>query len=157
MMANRSSDGSRMSLGEELERAAEGLYLLSESDYPYEFFTLPKQRVDEFDAQAFLNRIGLSENLLDELGVPLERLIEERPFEGFFPTADDLAERSGLETTDPEVVAESERYRALEALLAERLRDLKVFRVGEVEVRTYIAGLDERGNVAGLMSTSVET
>lgn len=152
-----SSSSSRMSLGEELEQAAEGLSYMSESDYPYKFFMLPTHREEELTAQSFLNRFGVSESLLFKLGVPLESLIEERSFESFFPSLDDLAERRGTDTDDPEVVAESERYRGLEAALSRRLSDLTVFRVGEVEVRTYIVGRDERGDIAGLMTTAVET
>lgn len=154
---SKKSGSGALSLGEELELAAEGLRHMSESDYPFQFFTLPTQDEKELTPQGFLDRLGISGSLLSTLGVPPERLIREKSFEGFFPSADDLAERSGADPDDPEVVEKSERYRALEAVLNARLRDLTVFRVGEVEVRCYIAGRDERGNVAGLMTTSVET
>jgi hypothetical protein len=34
---------------------------------------------------------------------------------------------------------------------------VKVIRVGTVAVRCYVAGIDERGDIAGLVTTSIET
>jgi hypothetical protein len=155
----RSGDGKArpLTLGEELEKAAEGLLYKSESDYPFKFFTLPAEGDDDLTPQGFLSRIGLSQQLIDELNLPLDRLIEERAFDGFLPSADDLADAHGTDTSDPAVAAKSKRYRKLEAALRKRLRGLKVFRVGQVEIRCYVAGLDERGYIAGLVTTAIET
>ena len=149
--------GRPLTLCEALEKAAKGLRYTSESDYPYQFFTLPAEGDDDLTPQGFLNRIGLSQELIDELNLPLERLVEERAFDDFFPSADDLAGYHGTDTSDPEVVAESKRYRKLEAVLRKRLRGVKVLRVGQVEIRCYVAGLDARGYIAGLVTTAVET
>jgi hypothetical protein len=42
-------------------------------------------------------------------------------------------------------------------LLSTRLRDARVYRLGKIEVRCYIAGLDGAGNIAGLKTVAVET
>jgi molybdopterin-biosynthesis enzyme MoeA-like protein len=83
--------------------------------------------------------------------------VEERTFDDFLPTNDDLARHYVTDVTAPEVVAESKRFRKLEAVLKKRLRGVKVLRVGQVEIRCYIAGLDEHGDIAGLVTTAVET
>jgi Nuclease A inhibitor-like protein len=144
-------------LGEELEEAAKDLRHQSESDYPYQFFTLPAEGEADLNPQGFLIRLGLSQQLIDELNLPLDRVVEERAFDGFFPGADELADHYGADASAPEVAAESKRYRKLEATLKKRLRGLKVLRVGQVEIRCYVAGLDERGYIAGLVTTAIET
>ena len=147
----------RISLRDELEKAAAGLRYTSESDYPFRFFALPADSDADLTPQGFLYRIGVSQQFIDEVNLPIDRLVEERTFDDFFPTDEDLARYYGTDVTAPEVVAESKRFRKLEAVLRKRLRGVKVFRVGQVEIRCYIAGLDAHGDIAGLVTTAVET
>jgi Nuclease A inhibitor-like protein len=144
-------------LREELEKAAAGLNYSSESDYPFRFFTLPAEDETDLTPQGFLNRIGVSQQFIDEVNLPIDRLVEERTLDGFFPTDDDLADYHGTDASDPKIVSESKRFRELEAVLRKRLRGVKVLRVGQVEIRCYIAGLDEHGDIAGLVTTAIET
>ena len=147
-------------LCDELEKASAGLLHVSESDYPYQFFSLQHHGLhedsDQLTALEFLACIGLSEELLNDLDIPAGQLVEERSFAGFFPSLDDLA-NSGADIKDPKVIAEAKRYRNLEKLLTRRLKTVKVFRVGRVEVRCYIAGFLSEGNIAGLVTTAIET
>jgi len=147
----------RISLREELEKAAAGLSYTSESDYPFRFFTLPAENETDLTPQGFLYRIGVSQQFIDEVNLPIERLVEEGKLDGFFPTDDDLAEHYGIDASDPKIVSESKRFRKLEAVLRKRLRGVKVLRVGQVEIRCYIAGLAEQGDIAGLVTTAIET
>jgi len=144
-------------LREELEKAAAGLNYSSESDYPFRFFTLPAEDETDLTPQGFLSRIGVSQQFIDEVSLPIDRLVEERTLDGFFPTDDDLAEYYGIDASDPKIVSESKRFRKLETVLKKRLHGVKVLRVGQVEIRCYIAGLDEDGNIAGLVTTAIET
>lgn len=143
-----------------LEKAAAGLMHRSESDYPFRFFTLtpPVQPPDngKLTIAAFLSSIGLSQELIDEFKVPVGEWVEERPLDNFFPNIEKIAGYYGLDIKNRKVVAESKRYRNLEKIIR-RLRDVKVIRVGKIEVRCYIAGLTKQGNIAGLVTTSVET
>ncbi len=148
---------SPQSLREELEEAAAGLLHLSESDYPYRFFTLPAESERDLTPEGFLNRLGISQQLLREFEVSADRIIEERPLDDFFPSEEALMERSGLDVSDPKVASEREKTRRLKEVLQKRLRGLTVFRVGRVEIRCYIVGLDEQGNLAGLVTTAIET
>lgn len=155
MMATRKR--ATLTLQKELEQAAEGVSLMSESDRPLRFFTLPAEGEQSLTPEGFLHSLGFTIFVLEELELSVESLIEERSFEGFFPTADDIASSNGVELDDPDVVAESGGYRRVEGAVRKRLRDVKVFRVGRVEIRCYIAGLDERGHLAGLVTTAIET
>ena len=49
------------------------------------------------------------------------------------------------------------RYEDLVRVLSTRLRDVKVCRIGKIEVVCYAAGLDARGNLAGLKTVAIET
>ena len=153
----------RRTLREELEKASSGLTHTSESDRPYGFFTLPAAQYEEFlteeelTLEVFLIRLGISQQSIDALALPVNKLIEEVPLEEFLPNIDDLAGWAGTGTDDPDVVAQDKRWRKLEALLRKRLRGVKVFRVGEVEIRCYIAGYCGKGEIAGLATVSIET
>jgi len=150
----------RQALRAELEKAAAGLLFTSESDYPFRFFTLPAVSDTAKAAPTaieLLGSFGLSQELMDELKVPMDTVIEERTFAGFFPSLDDLARMNGTNRDDPATVLESKRWRKLESVLHRRLHHVTVFRVGRVEIRCYIAGRDENGDLAGLVTTAVET
>ena len=147
----------RVSLTEEFTRAAKGILFSSESDYPLEFFTIPAKGVDDLTPDGFLNLLGLSFTLVAEFNLPLARLIEQRPLDQFFLSLEGWAEYKNSDTTDPEVVAEFKKYRRVEVALNKRLTNLKFFRVGQVEVRCYVIGLDAQGHIAGLVTTSIET
>lgn len=62
-------------------------------------------------------------------------------------------------TTDPydqEAQRIRPRYEALAALLAGRLRDIRVYRIGKIEVSCYVAGI-AAGYLAGLKTIAIET
>ncbi len=54
-------------------------------------------------------------------------------------------------------MAECKRYQRLVKLLQTHLTDLKVYRLGEVEIDVYVLGKTESGAIAGLATISVET
>jgi nuclease A inhibitor-like protein len=155
--ANQAVKRQAPSLRQELEQAAADMAYISESDRPFQFFTLPGEGEGDLSAEGFLLRLGVSQQFIDDFGVPVAKLIEERTVEDFLPSDDDLAERAGGEANDPQLIAEQKRYRNLKAVLQKRLRGVKVFRVGTVEIRCYIAGLDQDGNLSGLVTTAIET
>jgi hypothetical protein len=49
------------------------------------------------------------------------------------------------------------RYEELMQLLSRRLRDVKAYRIGRIEVACYVVGLDAAGNLAGLKTVAIET
>ena len=158
-MMKRSDSGQRksapkppLSLRDELEEAAAGLSHLSESDYPYQFFTLPAEGESDLTPEGFIMRLGISLQFIEDFNVPVDKLIEERALDDFLQTDD-----GDVDESDPESASELARIRRLKKVLRRRLRGVTVFRVGHVEIRCYIAGLDEQNNIAGLVTTAIET
>ncbi|HEY0038299.1 MAG TPA: nuclease A inhibitor family protein [Longimicrobium sp.] len=123
-----------------VEEAADGLVYTSESDRPFEWFQLP--RADwPLAAEDFARAIGAAP------GTPLG----ERDLDEFF--------KRHIETSDPYDARAQEirpRYEALRELLRRHLRDVRVYRVGYVEVACYVVGGIDAG-VAGVRTVAVET
>jgi hypothetical protein len=126
-----------------LAQAAEGLVYTSESDRPFEPFELPGGGAGwPYGVEEFARRIGAP------AGAPME---ERSLYQLFGPH---------IESTDPydtQTQALRPRYEALRQLLASGLRDVRVFRIGRVEVDCYAVGEDGAGNLAGLHTVAVET
>jgi hypothetical protein len=129
-------------LREELERASSGLVYSSESDRPFEFFSLryPGKRASP-SAADFARLIGATESP-----------VEARSLENFF-----ARHTTTSDPYDGEAQKIRPRYEELVALLARRLRDVRVYRVGKIEITCYVAGLDAHGNLAGLKTVAIET
>jgi hypothetical protein len=150
-------------LRERLERAARGLRHTSESDFAFQYFHLPAQGSTVEVAggllgpEGFLTLLGIPLEALSEKGIGVAELVTARSLDGFFPDAPRVADYYGLEPSDRRVVAETRRWRGLQTVLERSLRGVTVLRVGAVEVRCYVAGLDRRGDVTGLVTTSIET
>jgi hypothetical protein len=128
---------------EKLAQASEGLTYTSESDRPFEPFALPGGAAGwPYGVEEFARRIG----------APANAPKEERSLQQFFAPH--------IERTDPydtQSQALRPRYEALRAALAATLREVRVFRVGSVEVDCYAVGDDGAGNLAGLRTVAVET
>ncbi len=123
----------------QLSQASEGLLWLSESDYPFETIYWK----DVIDIEAKLREVT---------DCSPDTPIEVRELESFFwrVTEDD-------DWDEEEDMLICKRYRELVNLLQIHLRDIKVYRVGEIEVNCYILGRTKSGNIIGLSTISVET
>lgn len=129
-------------LRRKLEEAAGGLLYSSESDYPFEFFSLPWGEDEPVTPAAFAARVG----------APPDETLREITLDRFLI--------QHIENTDPYDAPTQEvrpRYERLKEVLRESLPDLHVFRIGEVQIRCYAVGRDGRGNLAGLTTVAVET
>ena len=130
-------------LARELEQATDGLLYSSESDRPFEPFFLAGGGARWPVAAAEFAAL---------VGARAGEKVEERTLDRFLA--------NHIEASDPSDARTQElrpRYEALKALLKQRLRDARVFRVGQVEIRCYLVGEDGRGNLAGLTTVAVET
>jgi hypothetical protein len=72
-------------------------------------------------------------------------------------TLDRFFPHEAYDPDDPDEKLQLKRWQKLKATLEANLTDIKVFRVGYVEVFCYIAGHDERGDIAGLVAVKIET
>ena len=126
-----------------LEAAAAGLVYTSESDRPFDFFVLPGGAAGwPYGVEEFARRAGLG-------GADRP---EERTLDRFFAPH--------IENTDPYDTRAQEirpRYEALKKLMRRSLGEVRVFRMGRIEVQCWAVGDDGRGNLAGLHTVAVET
>ncbi len=124
----------------ELKKAAEGLYVMSESDYPLEVI-------------CWEGSVVLSQQYLRELhGNADDTPIEVKPLDGFSSFV--MSEMSAKGEAEP---AGESRYRRLTSVLRENLTDVKVYRVGKVNIPVYVVGRSASGNWLGLSTRVVET
>ena len=126
-------------LMEELREATRGLLFMSESDYPLEVFGWA---TDE-PTREFLR--GLS-------GRDSSAQVETQGAREFFRAAASEPEWKGEEE-----LATARRYQALLQLMEASLSDLKVYRVGSIDISVYVAGRAPSGNWLGVSTRVVET
>jgi hypothetical protein len=130
-------------LREELEQASSGLVYSSESDRPFEFFSLRYPGRSASPGGAEFARL---------VGALPESRVEIRSVDDFF-----ARHTTTSDPYDGETQRIRPRYEELVRLLARRLRDAKAYRIGRIQVACYVAGLDASGNIVGLKTVAVET
>lgn len=123
-------------LFERLTSACEGLIYISETDAPI----IPFVQGVEGDGAAGYSSVTGTAN------------VSEVNFDKFF---------DGL-TSEREWFGEAEkntakRFGELKKVLEETLRDIRVFKVGEIRLDVYVIGIDGKGNLAGVQTVAVET
>lgn len=123
----------------ELREATRGLTYMSESDYPVEVFDWGKSE----PTPEHLRGLG---------GQPADAQVETRTVEHFF-----RAPASEPDWKGGEELAVARRFQALRRLLEANLSDLKVFRVGTVNMPVYVAGRSASGSWLGVSTRVVET
>jgi hypothetical protein len=125
---------------EELKKTTEGLLFMSEADYPFEI--VHGEGEAETGAQYFRELAGGS----------ADAPVEVRSVDDFFRAAVSEPAWKGEKE-----LALAKRYQAIVRLLKENLNDLKVYRVGEINIAVYIVGRTGSGNLIGLSTRVVET
>ena len=123
----------------ELREATSGLTFMSESDYPFEVFNWGAAE----PTQEFLR--GLT-------GEASDAPVETKTAADFFRVVASEAEWKNAEQLDV-----ARRFQTLLRLLEQHLTDLKVFRVGAVNIPVYVAGRSAAGNWLGVSTRVVET
>ncbi len=126
-----------MSLQSNLENAASGLQMMSESEYPFDYFSTEDTVIDEALALKITQQ---------PQGTPVTTT-----------TLDDLLRNM----TDPNRGSvnpqQAEQYKQMAATLKDSLQNLTVYRVGEVQVDVLIIGLTDEGTAAGMRTKLIET
>jgi hypothetical protein len=129
-----------------LERAAAGLTYTSESDYPFEFVSAPA--TSPHRPRGALDEAGLRA----AFAIPPDAHVEVTSLDDFFARH--------IERVDPaDHTARGlvPRYRALRRIVQTVTGSTRVYRVGEIQIRCYLVGVDAWGNVIGLATTAIET
>lgn len=125
---------------EELGQATAGLLFMSEADYPFQ--TVRWEGLTEVTPQY----------LRDLTGRGADSPVASRSVDEFFNVA--MSEQSWKGEAQ---LAEARRYQALVRMLRENLEDLRVYRVGEIDVAVFIVGRGPAGNWIGLSTRVIET
>lgn len=124
----------------QLEQAVAGLLFMSEADYPFEIVS--------WGARSEMT----SDDVRRQAGAAPDAPVQVVSPEKFFGGAMSEPEWKGEDE-----LAAARRYQALVRLLKENLDDLKVYRVGEINIPVYIVGRTPNGNWLGLSTRVVET
>jgi hypothetical protein len=124
----------------EIGEAVDGLTFMSESDHPFEV----------------LHWVGLAEISHEYLrnlsGFPADAPVEVISVDDLFRVASSEAEwKSAAER------AAAKRYQALVRLLKENLNDLKVYRIGAINIAVYVVGRQVAGRWIGVSTRLIET
>jgi hypothetical protein len=128
------------SIAELIEKAAEGLYYISETDA--EILPFAGSKAESVTKEEFLKQ---TQNKSD---VP----VEERNFDDIFQRLTTISDWFGEEEK-----RKAEKFAELRDLLVKNLKDLKVFVIGKIQVDIYFVGLDAQGNLMGIQTKAVET
>ncbi|HEY3298690.1 MAG TPA: nuclease A inhibitor family protein [Armatimonadota bacterium] len=124
-----------------LSQSVEGLLYSSESDEPFD--------VIEWHGEG----IALDERRILELtSSDADTSVETLTLDDFFGPL--IADEAWFGREERE---SAEKYRSLRDLLCRELSDVRMYRVGEVEVGVYIVGRTADGEWVGLHTRSVET
>lgn len=130
----------KVNLSEQIKTAAEGLWYISETDA--EIFPFTGSKAEKVTKEV----------LLAQIGKPADAPVEEREFEQMFERFVKIQDWFGDEEK-----ATAEKFAALKKLLEKNLIELKVFKVGRIELDIYFVGLDKEGILAGIQTKAVET
>ncbi|MDM7922557.1 MAG: nuclease A inhibitor family protein [Pyrinomonadaceae bacterium] len=125
---------------ERIAKACLGLVYISETDSEVE--AVSGGRADSVSEAAFRSSFKFDKDLRIEQADPnefFERLTRQRDWH----TEPDRANAAG--------------FARLEAVMEEELKELRVFRVGNVSIDIYVVGSDHRGRMMGVRMHAVET
>ncbi|PZO60859.1 MAG: hypothetical protein DCF15_01275 [Phormidesmis priestleyi] len=145
----------------QLEAACDDLWWSSEADYPVEMVwqAASQSQSDESDEAAepteiteavVLQLAGCAAEASEPIGV--ENSVESVEIESFFEQA--LAPKPWHTAADKAQIAQLQH---LKTLLANSLKNLQVYRCGEVEITALVLGFATDSIIAGVKTTLVET
>ncbi|MHC0061636.1 nuclease A inhibitor family protein [Nostoc sp. UIC 10890] len=127
---------------EKLKQASDGLLMISESEYPFEVFLWSNQAQEPMTAQ----------KLLQLAGHPQETSVEEVELDYFFRNC--AQEKEWHDEIQQQNVP---KFKSLVKILQDTFTDIKVYRIGTINIDVYIVGKTPSGDLAGISTKVVET
>jgi Nuclease A inhibitor-like protein len=124
----------------ELKQATDGLLFISESDYPFQ----PVR----WSTQTELTPDDVRHLASHDENAP----IETQSVNDFFRAA-----ASQATWKNAQQLAVARRYQALVGWLQDNLTDIRVYRIGRIQIDVYIVGRSATGNWVGLQTRVIET
>jgi len=137
---DKNSDLQKNDLAEQIKKATEGLFYISETDA--EILPFRGNPAEAVTKEEVLSQIKGAANLT----------VEERDFTGFFARLTEMQEWFGDEEKET-----AQKFKRLKDLLEKNLKNLKVFKVGKIQLDIYVVGLDAENNLSGIKMKAVET
>ncbi|MBD2341842.1 nuclease A inhibitor family protein [Calothrix sp. FACHB-156] len=125
---------------EHLRLASDGLFMMSESDYPFENFL--------WEDKAPVT----PQKVVQQTNHPQDTPVQVITVDDFFSTATTPEDWHGEEEK-----AIVNKFQALVQTLKENLSNLQVYRLGSKEIDVYVVGKTPAGNLAGISTKVVET
>lgn len=139
-VAEKATKMSENDLSNKLIEATKNLYYISETDAEITpFIGRPASAVTR-------------QEVLLQIGKPVDEAVEERDFSEMFERLTKIQEWFGEEETET-----AKKFEHLRDLLTENLKDLKIYKIGRIELDVYVVGLDKRGILTGIKTKAVET
>lgn len=90
--------------------------------------------------------------VLKQTGTAADSPVEEKAFSDFFARLTKIQDWYGDEEK-----ATVQKYADLRDFLEKNLKDLKIFRIGSIQIDIYMVGLDAEGKLMGAQTKAVET
>lgn len=125
---------------EGIKSLCSGLYYMSETDA--EILPFVGGKVKKLTMEKFAEEIGVTDH----------SKIEERDFDSFFKRLVEIKDWFGEEEKKM-----AKRFSELRDFLIQNLSDLRVFRIGRIEIDIYVVGIDRAGKIVGFKTKTVET
>lgn len=125
---------------EGIKSLCNGLYYMSEIDA--EILPFVGGKVKKLTREKFAEEIGVTDH----------SKIEERDFDSFFKRLVEIKDWFGEEEKKM-----AKRFSELRDFLIQNLSDLRVFRIGRIEIDIYVVGIDIAGKIVGFKTKAVET
>lgn len=141
-MDDVSLSAKKLSLVDILKQASDGLLFMSESEYPFEFFLWESENQQDIKPEFILKKTGHS----------LDTPVAFVNLESFFQIATTEQDWHGIE--EKETVR---KFQTLVKTLKDNLTDIKVARLGTIEIDVYIVGKTPDNKFAGLVTKVIET
>ncbi len=127
-------------LPEQIKKITSDLYYTSETNA--EIFPFTGKKVQAVTAQEILNQSGNNS----------DAVIEEKDFTQFFAHLTEIQEWCGDEEK-----AAAAKFSELKQLLVKNLKNLRFFKIGEIQLDLYVVGIDAENNLMGIMTKAIET
>ncbi|HWJ25557.1 MAG TPA: nuclease A inhibitor family protein [Flavisolibacter sp.] len=124
---------------QQIKKAVRGLKYMSESFYPFKVIQLPTNQ-------------DSIEQKLQKLAGSNSQPVLEITFAFFFQYLTQIDDNQ-----DEEERKTALRFRQLRDVLLQKLKNIKVYKLGQVEVSVFIIGELSDGTLGGLRTTSIET
>ncbi|MEH2149319.1 nuclease A inhibitor family protein [Nostoc sp.] len=126
---------------EKLKQSSADLLMMSESDYPFEVFLWTAQANDL-----------TTQKLLQLTDHPQDSSVEEVALDYLFRNC-----ASEQEWHDEQQKQNVKKFQTLVQTLKDNLNEIKVYRIGTIDIDVSIIGKTPSGDIAGLSTKVVET